>query len=139
MFTIFLFVGFCKRFNELTVISDDEKAGVHRRTLITYTPQLLTHLITTSSGIAIVAFLSYCLSDSTTERFGTAYFVYTLPLVIYAIFRFAMLSMKGVYAGPTEIILKDRPFETAVTLWGIFTFLIIVYGSQIKNYLGNLY
>jgi 4-hydroxybenzoate polyprenyltransferase len=139
MFTIFLFVGFCKRFNELTVISDNEKAHRHRRTLITYTPQLLTHLITTSSGIAIVAFLSYCLNGSTIERFGTAYFVYTLPLVIYAIFRFAMLSMSGIYAGPTNIILKDRPFEAAVAIWSISIFFIIVYGSQIKEYLSGLY
>ena len=139
MFTIFLFMGFCKRFNELIVISDNGTACGHRRTLIEYTPELLTHLITTSSGIAIVAFLSYCLSESTIERFGTAYFVYTLPFLVYAVFRFAMLSMKGVYSDPVDIILRDRPFEIVTLLWVISMLFIIIYGLQIKEYLGNLY
>ncbi len=139
MFTIFLFMGFCKRFNELTVISDDARAYGHRRTLIAYTPELLTHLITTSSGIAIVAFLSYCLSESTIERFGTAYFVYTLPFLVYAVFRFAMLSMKGSYSDQVDIILRDRPFEIVTLLWVILMLFIIIYGPQIKEYLGGLY
>ncbi len=139
MFTIFLFMGFCKRFSELVVISDTETAFGHRKTLIEYTPQLLTHLITTSSGIAIVAFLSYCLSESTIERFGTTYFVYTLPFLVYAVFRFAMLSMKGVYSDQVDIILKDRPFEIVTIIWVVSILLIIVYGPQIKEYLGSLY
>jgi 4-hydroxybenzoate polyprenyltransferase len=139
MFTIFLFMGFCKRFNELTVISDDGRAHRHRKTLIAYTPELLTHLITTSSGIAIVAFLSYCLSESTIGRFGTTYFVYTLPFLVYAVFRFAMLSMKGVYADPTDIIFGDRPFEIVTLLWVISMLFIIIYGPQIKEYLSSLY
>lgn len=139
MFTIFLFMGFCKRFSELIVISDNEIAYGHRRTLIEYTPQLLTHLITTSSGIAIVAFLSYCLSESTIERFGTAYFVYTLPFLVYAVFRFAMLSMKGIYSDQVDIILKDRPFEIVTLVWVVSILFIIIYGPQIKEYLNTLY
>ncbi|MGA2915491.1 MAG: UbiA prenyltransferase family protein [Sedimentisphaerales bacterium] len=139
MFTIFLFMGFCKRFSELIVISDNEIAYGHRRTLIEYTPQLLTHLITTSSGIAIVAFLSYCLSESTIERFGTTYFVYTLPFLVYAVFRFAMLSMKGIYSDQVDIILKDRPFEIVTLVWVVSILFIIIYGPQIKEYLNTLY
>jgi len=139
MFTIFLFMGFCKRFSEMAVISDNEAAYKHRKTLVGYTPQFLTHLITTSSGIAIVAFLAYCLSESTIERFGTTYFVYTLPLLVYAVFRFAMLSMKGIYSDQIDIILKDRLFEIATLAWGVLILLIIVYGPAVKECLGGLY
>jgi decaprenyl-phosphate phosphoribosyltransferase len=139
MFTIFLFMGFCKRFNEVAVFSDESQLGTHRKTLIAYNPSLLIYLITTSSAVAIVAFLSYSLSASTIERFGTAYFVYTLPFVCYAIFRFAMLSMKGVYCGPTEIICGDRPFQITVFLWGCTILFIIVYGLRLQEYLRELY
>ncbi len=139
MFTIFLFMGFCKRFSEIAVISDDKIACEHRKTLIEYTPQFLTHLITTSSGIAIVSFLAYCLSESTVERFGTTYLVYTLPFLVYAVFRFAMLSMKGVYSDQIDIILKDRLFEFATLIWGVLILFIIIYGPGVKEYLSGLY
>lgn len=139
MFTVFMFMGFCKRYNEISLIGNQEKAYTHRKTLIAYTPQLLTHLIATSSGIAIVSFLSYSLSESTVEHFGSEYFVYSLPLLVYSIFRFAMLSMKGCYNGPTEIILKDRPFQIAAFLWGVMILAVIIYGRELSSVLDQLY
>ena len=131
MFTICLFMGFCSRYNELVTIGDRAVAGNHRQTLMTYTPDLLTHLITLSAGIAVVAFLFYGLTESTVRQFGTHYFVYTLPLVVYAVFRFAMLSMKGCYADPTDLILRDRPFQITAALWMASAVGIIVWGPRV--------
>jgi 4-hydroxybenzoate polyprenyltransferase len=139
MFTLCLFMGFCKRYNEMVTISDRTDAGTHRRTLIAYTPELLTHLVTLSAGIAVVGFLLYSLSESTIKRFGTIYFVYTLPVVIYGIFRFAMLSMRGVYSDPTDIILRDRPFQLNMIVWIGAAVCIISYGQELGNWLGSLY
>ncbi len=139
MFTVFMFMGFCKRYNELALIDDAKKAQSHRKTLISYTKEFLTHLITTSSAIAIVSFLSYSLSDSTIEHFGCSYFVYSLPLMVYCIFRFAMLSMSGCYNGPTDIILKDRPFQVVTFLWAIMMLAVIVYGSSMNVFFDKLY
>ncbi len=138
MFTICLFMGFCKRYNEIATIGDMARAENHRNTLIAYTPDLLTHLITVSAGIAVVAFLFYGLADSTVKQFGTNYFVYTLPVVVYAVFRFAMLSMNGSYADPTDLILRDRPFQAAVVLWGISAFAIILCGRELAGWIEGL-
>ena len=139
IFTICLFMGFCKRYNELITLGDITRARSHRKTLIEYTPDLLTHLITLSAGIAVVSFLFYGLSESTVARFGTDYFVYTLPVVVYAVFRFAMLSMKGTYSDPTDIILRDRAFQATVIIWMIAASVIICYGSKIGSYMQGLY
>lgn len=139
MFTICLFMGFCKRYNEIVTIGDISLAQNHRNTLIAYTPDLLTHLITVSAGIAVVSFLFYGLADSTVEQFGTNYFVYTLPLVVYAVFRFAMLSMKGSYADPTDLILRDKPFQATVALWVICAFVIIMWGREFASWAEGLY
>ena len=139
MFTLCLFMGFCKRYSEIMIISDKEMAINHRPILIEYTPQLLTHLITLSAGIAVVAFLFYGVSESTVARFGTVYFVYTLPVMVYGIFRFAMLSMKGAYHDPTELILNDRPFQATVILWLLLSAGIISYGRELHDWLGSLY
>ena len=48
MFTLCLFLGFCKRYNEAVTLGDAAVASKHRATLLEYTPDLLTHLITIS-------------------------------------------------------------------------------------------
>ena len=139
MFTICLFMGFCKRYNEIVTIGDMREAENHRITLIAYTPDLLTHLITLSAGIAVVAFLFYGLAESTVRQFGTNYFVYTLPLVVYAVFRFAMLSMRGSYADPTDLILHDRAFQASVVLWVVSAVAIVMWGSDLAGWMQELY
>lgn len=139
MFTLCLFMGFCKRYSEVVIIGDEVRAHGHRKTLISYSPDLLTHLITVSAGIAIISFLMYGLSPMTVEHFGTYYFVYTLPLVVYAIFRFAMLSMSGNYSDPTDLILHDVPFQLTAVLWLACTVAIVGWGRSIQHYMGNFY
>ncbi len=127
MFTLCLFMGFGKRRLELVMIGNTEEAGRHRRTLVRYTPDLLSHLITVSAGIAVVTFLLYT-RDSTgnASPFHKEYLFYTLPIVVYGIFRFAMLTELGAYSGPTEIVLHDMGLQAAVVSW-VAIALIIVY------------
>lgn len=139
MFTICLFMGFCKRYNEMVTLADADAAEDHRRTLIAYTPDLLTHLITLSAGIAVVVFLFYGLNERTVSRIGTNYLIYTLPVVVYAVFRFAMLSMRGVYTDPTDLILHDRPFQVTITVWILMTGAIILYGNEMAQWVSTLY
>lgn len=139
MFSICLFMGFCKRYNEMVTLENTDNPHDHRPTLILYTPDLLTHLITLSAGIAVVVFLFYGLSPEAKNNIGTNFLIYTLPLVVYAVFRFAMLSMKGVYADPTDLILHDRPFQITIFLWALMTLTIIVYGDNINKWLQQLY
>jgi decaprenyl-phosphate phosphoribosyltransferase len=139
MFTICLFMGFCKRYNEMVTLGDDASAEEHRSTLILYTPDLLTHLITLSAAIAVVVFLFYGLDPATVKNIGTNYLIYTLPLVVYAVFRFAMLSMRGVYTDPTDLILHDRPFQITIALWILMTVGIILWGVELSQWMGSLY
>ena len=138
MFTICLFMGFCKRFSEIVIIGDLTQAENHRPTLISYTPELLTHLITLSAAIAVVSFLLYGLNERTVANFGTNYFIYTLPVVVYAVFRFAMLSMEGAYADPTDLILHDRALQATVVLWIALAVVIIKYGNGIEAWILTL-
>jgi len=139
IFTISLFMGFCKRYSEVVTISDKKLAEDHRLTLVRYTPELLTHLITLSAGIAITAFLLYGLSERTVAQFGTNYFIYTLPLVVYAVFRFAMLSMEGTYTDPTDLILHDRSFQIVTAMWIIAALYIIYWGKELLQWIHRVY
>ncbi len=138
IFTLCLFMGFCKRINELVTL-DQEMAVNHRQSLLEYTPELLTHLITTSAALAIVTFMLYGMSESTINRFGTAAFIYTVPVVTYCIFRFAAISMKGLYDGPTSIVLKDKPFLIGTIIWIVMAVLIVAKGQTFGGFCRSLY
>ncbi len=118
VFTLCLFLGFGKRRCEIAMIGNINDAGQHRKALLRYTPDLLNHLITVSAGIAVITFLLYTMDTSGHPApFHKQRLFYTLPIVVYGIFRFAMLTESGVFAGPTEIILRDRPLLAAILVW----------------------
>jgi 4-hydroxybenzoate polyprenyltransferase len=131
VFTLCLFMGFGKRRCELAMISDLETAGKHRKTLLRYTPDLLNHLITVSAGIAIITFLLYTMDTAGHPApFAKQQLFYTLPIVVYGVFRYAMLTELGTFAGPTEIVLKDRPLLGTILLWAAIA-LLIAYQYQL--------
>jgi 4-hydroxybenzoate polyprenyltransferase len=138
-FTICLFMGFCKRRSEVATIGDTDTAGQHRATLLGYTPQFLTHLTTLTAGIAIISYLLYATSARTVEHFGTDYLLYTLPLVIYGICRFEMLSSFGRYTDPTDLVLRDRPFQLTAVLWGLMVLAILWQGRATQHWLTARY
>ena len=75
----------------------------------------------------MVTFLLYTMDTTHIPApFHKEQLFYTLPLVVYGIFRFAMLTELGLYSGPTDIVLKDKAFLAAVLLWAAAA-LVIVY------------
>jgi len=143
-FTLCLFMGFSKRRCELNALSNGSaSAGKHRKTLSLYTPDLLNHMTTLTAGIAIVSFMLYSIDARTKAQFDTPeagefasqLFLYSLPLVVYAIFRFAVLVEHGAIDGPTDVVLKDRPFQIAIVLWTVMAMLIVYRAEQIRQFL----
>lgn len=130
VFTLCLFLGFGKRRCEVVTMGRTTNAEQHRATLISYTPDLLNHLTTVSAGIAVVTFLLYTVDRYSPAPFPKEYLFYTLPIVIYGIFRFAMLTELGVYSGPTEIVLKDRGINCAIISWATIAVLIVYLAPQ---------
>lgn len=127
-FMICMFMGFGKRRCELAAFENTGAAEGHRRTLMHYTPALLDHLISVTAGIAIITFVQYTMDSTHRPPFAKERLLYTLPLVAYGVFRYAMLVQTGEHGGPTEILLHDRPFLATVVLWGGIAMLIVYAG-----------
>jgi 4-hydroxybenzoate polyprenyltransferase len=132
-FTLCLFLGFGKRQCELAAFNSSKEAANHRATLIHYSPHLLSHLLTTSAGIAIVTFLFYTLDPQTQAKFHSNLLIYTTPLVFYGVFRYTMLVQGGRASGPNEILLNDKPFLLTVLAWSLTAVAIVYYGPQIES------
>ncbi len=139
-FTLCLFMGFSKRRCELNTMAEagEHDAGKHRKTLALYTPDLLNHMTTITAGIAIVNFMLYTVDARTVAVFGTNYLLHTFPIVVYAVFRFALLVEHGEVDGPTDVVLRDRPFQIAIILWLLAALGIVYYGVDLQQWLAGL-
>lgn len=126
-FALCLFLAFSKRRGEIAQLQANSEA--FRKTLGEYTPELLAHMLNVTSVLAVVCFLLYAMDRRTEELLGTTDLVYTTPFVLYCIFRFSALTQKGVYSDPVRLILRDRPFQVGIVLWGILS-VLIVYGVR---------
>lgn len=122
-FAICLFLGFGKRRSEIAQLSPEAQS--FRKTLTEYTPELLSHMLSVTSALAIVCFLLYAMDEATVTRFGSNHLVYTTPLVLFCVFRFSALIQTGKYSGPVQFILGDRPFQIGFILWALSCVLII--------------
>jgi len=118
-----LYLGFGKRRAELALLAEETStspghASDFRRVLDGYTIPLLDQFITIVSGTTIVAYSLYTFFRP--EAPGNHTLMLTIPFVVYAIFRYLyLIEVKLIGGEPEEILLKDRPFQAAILLWGL--------------------
>lgn len=128
--TIFLalFLIFSKRRHELVLLAD-EAAG-HRAVLDHYSPAFLDQMINVVTASTVVSYALYAVDDLTVEKFGSDRLVYTLPMVLFGIFRYLYLTYQQLEKrNPTEQVLRDLPSVINVVLWGAVV-IWIVYGGR---------
>lgn len=119
-----LFLGLSKRRHEITLLASG--AASHRRILDEYNPYLLDQMIGVVTASTLMAYIIYCTSADTVERFGTHNLVLTIPFPIYGILRYLYLVHRRDGGGnPSELLITDRPLLICVGLWGLVTALVI--------------
>ncbi|TGE39171.1 decaprenyl-phosphate phosphoribosyltransferase [Desulfosporosinus fructosivorans] len=110
-----LFLGFGKRLAESNKLSAQSFA--HRPVLGNYSLGLLTQLIDITAGGVIISYSLYTLDASTDALHQTTALIYTVPLVIYGIFRYLFLIHKGESADPSRVLVSDPHIIITVCLW----------------------
>jgi 4-hydroxybenzoate polyprenyltransferase len=86
---ITLFLGFAKRRAEWQAAG--EEGASQRKVLEHYGPELLDHMITVAAAGVVMSYSLYTMSAETIARHGTENLVYTVPFVLYGIFRYIYL------------------------------------------------
>lgn len=120
-----LFLGFCKRRQELTSL--EEEASAHRVVLDSYSEQFLDQMIAVVTASTVICYLLYAFDAETAKRLGTPYLGFTVPYVLYGIFRyFFMVHQLGVGGRPAREVVSDIPLRINVLLYGL-TVVAILY------------
>lgn len=125
--TIFLalFLALSKRRHEIHVLG--EKAAQHRANLTEYSPVFIDQMISVVTASTVMAYALYTTSIETIEKFGTRNLIYTLPFVLYGIFRYLYLvHIRNEGGSPEKILLHDKPMIVNVALY-LAAVLIILY------------
>jgi len=124
-FLLALFIALSKRRHELVFL--EKEAGNHRPSLQEYTPYLLDQMISVVTASTVVAYCLYTISEETVAKFGSTRLIYTVPFVLYGIFRYLyLIHKKGEGGSPESLIIKDKPFLAGILLW-IVSAVILLY------------
>lgn len=112
--SLLLAVG--KRRGDLLTIDEDLRK--HRKVLRAYSIHAIDQMIVILSGMILITFSLYSVSDYAINRFRTDALVYTVPLVAYGIFRYIyLINDKKNTSDPTKILFSDRHMFFCVIAW----------------------
>lgn len=126
-FLLALFIALSKRRHELVFL--EKEASHHRPILHEYSPYLLDQMISVVTASTVVAYCLYTISEETVAKFGSSRLIYTVPFVLYGIFRYLyLIHKKGEGGSPESVIFKDKPFLIGILLWIISAVIILYIG-----------
>lgn len=122
---IALFLAVSKRRTEIVLL--DEGATKHRRILSQYSLGLLNQMIAAVTAACIVAYCLYTLAPETVAKFGTRNLIFTVPFVIYGIFRYLYITYQKIEADiPEKALISDLPLQVCLVLWIVTCLVILV-------------
>ena len=119
-----LFLGFTKRRSEMLTLGAE--FVTHRKALLQYNPALLDKLIGVCASGAIMSYSLYTMSPETARLHGTEHLIYTIPFVIYGMFRYLyLLHSKHAGADTSRELVRDPHLLASVAGWCATTFWLI--------------
>lgn len=107
MFMVSLVLASGKRLSEGGLLGGN--ASNHRESLRDYPEGFLREVLIISSGTALVTYALYTVEQSPA-------LVYTIPVVVFGLFRYLMLAQKGL-GDATEALTKDIQLVLTVMIW----------------------
>lgn len=117
-----LLLGFGKRRHEVVTLR--ARAARHRASLETYSARLLDQLIGITAASTVIAYAVYTFDSASVPANHSM--MLTIPLVVYAVFRYLYLVYLRRLGGSPELMLvRDRPLLVSIVLWGLSSVLVL--------------
>jgi 4-hydroxybenzoate polyprenyltransferase len=124
-FLLAMFLGLCKRRQEY--VGSEPGAETTRVSLDHYDEKLLDQLIAIVASATLVGYAIYTLAPETVEKFGHSRLGFTLPFVMFGLFRYLHLVYRhDLGERPEQVLLTDVPMLLNVALYGM-TVMALIY------------
>jgi 4-hydroxybenzoate polyprenyltransferase len=122
---IALFLGFTKRRAELYAAGED--GPVPRKVLDHYSAVLLDKMIVITATCVILTYSLYTMSPVTIQVHHTDALIYTVPFVMYGIFRYIYsLHTHATGSDPSQEIFRDPHILLAIVGWLVVTLWLLL-------------
>lgn len=118
-----LVLGFGKRRTEIVNL---KQSTDYRPVLESYSVQKLDTVLGIVAAVCLLSYILYTVAPETIERHQTKNLVYTVPFVVYGIFRYIFKVQEGKGDGPVEILTLEPIFALNGLLWGLAVALILL-------------
>lgn len=126
VFLLSLFIVLAKRRDDL--VQAKSSGYALRDSSKNYNMEFINSVLTMLSGIIVVAYIMYCLSEDTIARFTTDKLYLTTIFVVTGILRYLQIALVENNSGyPTRIIFTDRFIQITLAAWALSFFFIIYY------------
>lgn len=122
-----LFLGFSKRRSELLLVESlSGSRSLTRRVLDEYSPIMLEQFIAVTAACTILSYGLYTVSPQTIALHGTGNLIYTLPFVVYGIFRYLfLLHCRGSGSDTAKDLFTDVHLLLTCSGWFVTTYLVL--------------
>ena len=118
VFFLSLFLAIGKRRHELLLLEHNK--GLHRKVLMNYSEPLLNQLSSVVTAMTIVSYSLYTFRDG-----QSVYLMWTIPCVIYGLFRYLyLIHVLGKGGKPESLLYEDRGILACVLVFGAAVVLI---------------
>jgi 4-hydroxybenzoate polyprenyltransferase len=108
-----------KRRQEIVVLS--EESSSHRKALTVYSLPLIARFESLVVPSLLTSYAFYTFNSPHGQ-----YMMVTIPIVLYGVMRYQLLSERGTStATPEEVLFKDRPIQITLLLWVIICGLVV--------------
>ncbi|MFP3904952.1 MAG: decaprenyl-phosphate phosphoribosyltransferase [Armatimonadota bacterium] len=119
-----LFVALAKRRAEIANMEDE--AENHRAALEHYSLDLLDQMVAVVTASTVVSYCLYTVDERTLQVVGTDKLVYTVPFVLYGIFRYLYLMHEKKLGGePEKVLFSDGPMVATMLLYAASVIVIL--------------
>jgi 4-hydroxybenzoate polyprenyltransferase len=124
-FLLAMFLGLCKRRHEK--IQMETTGQESRQSLDNYNEKLLDQLIGIMAAASIIAYALYTLSPETIQKFGTRKLGFTIPFVVFGLFRYLDLVYRHEKGDrPEKILLTDKPTLINIAIYALVVVLLML-------------
>jgi 4-hydroxybenzoate polyprenyltransferase len=122
-FLLALFLAVAKRRDDIILASQGKAT---RKNIDGYNLEFVNAVMVFMSGVIVVAYILYTVSEDVINRFHTRYLYLTTFFVILGIMRYMQITFVEQNSGnPTKLVLKDGFLQITIVLW-LISFLSVV-------------
>jgi 4-hydroxybenzoate polyprenyltransferase len=127
-FLLALFLALCKRRHEKVVLAAVSDSS--RPALRAYDARLLDQCIVIAATSTIVTYAIYTLWPATVAKFETEALGFTIPFVVFGIFRYLDLVYRHEQGErPERVLLTDGPLLCTIALYGLTAAALLLWRS----------